>query len=75
VPLVAGLYWRKASTQGAICAIALGIGAWLLLMATAAETFPPQLGGLIFAIVGMVAGSLAPQVLKNHHNKAAHIHV
>lgn len=75
VPLTAGLYWRKASTQGAICAIVLGIGVWVLLLVTAAETFPPQLGGLIAAIFGMVAGSLAPQVLKKHHNKAVHIHV
>jgi solute:Na+ symporter, SSS family len=74
VPLVAGLYWKKASTQGAIASLALGIGVWLVCMFTTAETFPPQLAGLIAAAAGMVLGSLAPQVLKNHHNKAAHLH-
>jgi solute:Na+ symporter, SSS family len=73
VPLVAGLYWKKASTQGAIASLALGIGVWLVCMFTTAETFPPQLAGLIAAAAGMVLGSLAPQVLKNHHNKAAHL--
>lgn len=75
VPLTAGLYWRKATTQGAILSIALGIAVWVGLMAFAAEAFPPQLGGLLAALFGMAAGSLGPQVLKNHHNKAAHIHV
>jgi SSS family solute:Na+ symporter len=74
VPLVAGLYWKKASTQGAIASLVLGIGVWLVCMFTTAETFPPQLAGLIAAATGMVLGSLAPQVLKNHHNKAAHLH-
>lgn len=74
VPLTAGLFWKKATTQGAVLSIALGIALWVLLMATAAETFPPQLGGLIAAVFGMLAGSLGPQVLKNHHNKAAHLH-
>jgi len=31
------------------------------------EVFPGQLAGLIAAFGGMVAGSLAPQVLKNRH--------
>jgi hypothetical protein len=31
------------------------------------EAFPGQLAGLIAALAGMVAGSLAPQVLKNRH--------
>jgi SSS family solute:Na+ symporter len=75
VPLTAGLYWKKATTQGAIFSIALGIAVWVGLMAFAAEAFPPQLGGLLAALAGMLAGSLGPQVLKNHHNKAAHIHV
>jgi SSS family solute:Na+ symporter len=74
VPLVAGLYWKKASTQGAIASLALGIGVWLVCMFTTAETFPPQLAGLIAAAMGMALGSLAPQVLKSHHNKAAHLH-
>ena len=33
------------------------------------EHFPGQLAGLIAAMIGMVAGSLAPQVLKNRKEK------
>jgi solute:Na+ symporter, SSS family len=31
VPLVAGVYWKRASTQGAIFAIVFGAGTWLLM--------------------------------------------
>ncbi|MCG8987663.1 sodium:solute symporter family protein [Delftia acidovorans] len=67
VPLVFGLYWKRATTQGAICAVALGIGVWVVFMATPAlhEAFPQQLAGLLAAVTGMVAGSLAPQWLAN----------
>jgi solute:Na+ symporter, SSS family len=68
VPLVAGLYWTRATTQGAIFSIVLGILTWLLFMVTpAGETFPGQLAGFLMAIVGMVIGSLGPQALKNRH--------
>ena len=68
VPLVAGLYWPRATTQGAVLSIVLGVLAWLLLLVTpAGEAFPAQLGGFLLAVVGMVVGSLGPQALKNHH--------
>jgi SSS family solute:Na+ symporter len=68
IPLVAGLYWQRATTQGAIFAIAAGMLGWLLFSATSlGEAFPAQLFGLIVSGLGMVIGSLAPQVLKNRH--------
>ncbi|WP_197065319.1 sodium:solute symporter family protein [Massilia sp. 9096] len=68
VPLVMGLYWKRASTQGAILSLALGIGTWIgLSVSPLADAFPTQLAGLLAAFVGMIAGSLAPQVLKNRH--------
>ncbi len=68
VPLVAGLYWSRATTQGAMFAIALGIITWLLFMATpAGEAFPAQLAGFLAAIVGMVLGSTGPQAIRNTH--------
>ncbi len=73
VPLVFGLYWKRANTQGAICAVVLGIGVWLVFMLTPTlhEVFPQQLAGLLSAAFGMVAGSLAPQMVRNtrapHH--------
>jgi Na+/proline symporter len=68
VPLVMGLYWKRASTQGAILSVALGIGVWIGFMVFGlSEAFPGQLAGLIAAFAGMIVGSLAPQVLKNRH--------
>ena len=68
IPLVFGLYWKKASTQGAIFSIVLGILTWILFMATpAGGEFPAQLAGVFGAFVGMVAGSLGPQAIKNSH--------
>ena len=68
VPLVFGLYWKKATTQGALLSITLGVAVWLLLLFTpAGAVFPAQLAGLLAALVGMLAGSLGPQVLVNVH--------
>lgn len=68
VPLVFGLYWKKASTQGAIFSIVLGVLTWVLFMATpAGEQFPAQLAGVLAALVGMLVGSLGPQAIANRH--------
>jgi Na+/proline symporter len=68
VPLVFGLYWRRATTQGAVFSIVLGVLAWLMfLMTPAGEAFPAQLAGFLMAVVGMVLGSLGPQAVKNRH--------
>ncbi|HEY1043532.1 MAG TPA: sodium:solute symporter family protein [Telluria sp.] len=73
VPLLMGLYWKRATTQGAIASIAAGVFTWILFfpqVSTLGEHFPGQLAGLIAAFAGMLAGSLAPQVLKNRHEAA-----
>ena len=68
VPLVAGLYWKKASTQGAIFSVVCGMATWLLFTFTAlGQQFPAQLAGVLAATVGMLAGSLAPQSIENSH--------
>ncbi len=58
VPLVMGLYWKRATTAGALASIVLGIAVWLVFEKTYAEVFPAQLAGLIAAFVGIVTGSL-----------------
>ena len=75
VPLVAGLYWKRATTQGAVFSIVLGLAGWLILLATpAGQVFPAQLGGFVLALVGMAIGSLGPQtVLRNRHGTHHHI--
>lgn len=73
VPLVFGLYWYHATTQGAVLSIVLGIVTWLVFtyVPSLAESFPPQLAGLIAALLGMLAGSLLPQMM---HDKKGHVH-
>ena len=76
VPLVMGLYWKRATTQGAIASVAAGIAVWILFFPQVShlgEAFPGQLAGLIAALGGMVLGSLAPQWLENRHDTRHHI--
>jgi len=68
VPLLAGLFWARATTQGAVFSIVLGLLAWGLFLATpAGEEFPAQLAGVLAAGFGMLAGSLGPQTIANRH--------
>ena len=62
VPLVAGLYWKRATTLGAYTAIILGLLTWLPLEFIAPEgegIMPPQFAGFLMAVAGMLFGSLA----------------
>jgi Na+/proline symporter len=62
VPLVAGLYWQRTTATGALLSIVFGLGTWLALEYAAPDGLvPPQLGGLIAAVVWIVIGSLATQ--------------
>ena len=59
-PLVAGLYWARATRFGALASVLCGISVWLLFMfSPLGKEFPAQLAGLIAAIAGMVIGSLS----------------
>lgn len=74
IPLVFGLYWQRATTQGALLAVGLGLGVWLLFIASPmlSEAFPQQLAGLLAALVGMLAGSLLPQFIPDHKGHVPH---
>src|SRR5262245_18281877 len=59
VPLVAGLYWNRATTQGAVFSVALGLVSYLALRGTpAGAAFPAELAGLLASGGGMLVGSL-----------------
>ena len=76
VPLVMGLYWQRATTQGAIFSLVAGIGVWILYfpqVSTLGEFFPGQLAGLLAGFAGMIVGSLAPQWLKSRHVHKRHV--
>ncbi len=75
VPLTFGLYWRRATTQGAILSITLGIGTLVLFTfhGPLGEAFPGQLAGLIMALAGMLVGSLMPQLVADYRTRQAHM--
>ena len=61
-PLAFGLYWKRATSQGAALAMAAGLSTWLVLELVNPEGFfPPQFAGLLASIAGMLIGSLLPQ--------------
>jgi len=72
VPLLMGLYWKRATTQGALLSSTLGVACWLLVKFTVPDVFPPQLAGLAGGFVGILAGSLLPQVVRSHTRPALH---
>jgi len=62
IPLVCGLYWKRATTQGAALAIVAGLATWLGCEFVSPDALlPPQLSGFIAAALGMLFGSLMPQ--------------
>ncbi|MBD9426749.1 sodium:solute symporter family protein [Pseudomonas sp. PDM15] len=67
VPLFAGLFWKRATTQGALLAIVAGLSSWLYLEYSLTDEafWPPQLAGLLFSLGAMIVGSLLPQWHRN----------
>jgi Na+/proline symporter len=63
VPLCAGLFWSRATTQGALCAFVAGLITWigLELFGPSDSIWPPQLVGFLVAAAGMMVGSTLPQ--------------
>ncbi len=80
IPLACGVYWRRATTQGAVFSILLGVPAWIGFCFLNDEKspelwrhIPPQLVGLAGSAIGMVLGSLMPPWIK--HREADHSEV
>ena len=79
IPLLCGLYWRRATNQGALASICCGVGVWLAVHIAGGEDpfIPAQLAGLMASAVGMIAGSLVKQWLPHDHevhNRLRHGH-
>lgn len=74
VPLTLGLYWKRATTQGAILSIVLGVAVWLvfLLHKPWGDAFPGQLAGVLAALAGILVGSLMPQFVGDHRQRLAY---
>ena len=76
VPLVFGMYWQRATTQGAIFSLVAGIGVWMVMLPQVSNlgaNFPGQLAGLLAALIAMVLGSLVPQWLKDRKDHKRHV--
>ena len=66
VPLLAGAYWKRANTQGALFSIVLGVGTWLAARNVAPDAMvPPNLVGFFASVIGMLLGTLAPTVIRH----------
>ncbi|MDR0528857.1 MAG: sodium:solute symporter family protein [Zoogloeaceae bacterium] len=61
VPLIVGPFWRRATNQGAVFAIVMGVSAWLIVEHGYGEADIGSLTGLLFSSIGIVVGSLLPQ--------------
>lgn len=77
VPLLMGVYWKRATTQGALLAVVIGIGVWLWFVASPVlnEAFPQQLAGLMASFAGMLGGSLAPQFIADQKGRTHHYEI
>ena len=75
VPLLAGAFWKRANTQGALASIVFGIGSWLMAANVGSGIVPPNLIGLFASAIGMLLGSLAPTIIANRgHSIEAALH-
>jgi Na+/proline symporter len=85
VPLVAGVYWHRSNTQGALAAIFCGLSVWLAILIFGPEDpfVPAHFAGMFASMFGMVIGSLLPSVVARplphepehaelHHHAASH---
>jgi Na+/proline symporter len=86
VPLACGVYWKRATNQGALLSIFLGLTTWLAMLLVGPEDplIPAQFAGLIASAAGMVVGSLMPTYFGHEvhvephdplHAHAAHEHM
>ena len=68
IPLACGVYWKRATNQGALLAIWLGLVTWLAMLAFGPEDpfIPAQLAGLLASACGMVLGSLLPSYIPDN---------
>ena len=64
IPLLCGVYWKRATTQGALLSIFFGLSIWLgSELLNQDGLLPPQLAGFLASIVGMVVGSFMPAMI------------
>ncbi|KXS32236.1 MAG: Na+/solute symporter [Candidatus Gallionella acididurans] len=65
IPLLAGIFWKRSTKQGALAAIFCGLSVWLGILVFGPDDpfIPAQFAGLFASAFGMIAGSLMPNVV------------
>jgi Na+/proline symporter len=59
VPLLCGVYWKRATPMGGLLSVSFGIVSWLIAEAVMPKGIvPPQMVGLLFSFFGMFVGSV-----------------
>jgi Na+/proline symporter len=59
VPLLCGVYWKRATPMGGLLSVTFGIVSWLIAEAVMPKGIvPPQMVGLLFSFLGMFVGSV-----------------
>ena len=68
IPLLAGVYWKRSTNQGALAAIFCGLSVWLAILVFGPDDpfFPAQFAGLFASAFGMIIGSLLPNMAGGH---------
>jgi len=57
VPLTLGMYWRRASSAGALAGMVAGMLAWIIFEVWETE-WPSLVPATLVSLVAMIAGSL-----------------
>lgn len=64
VPLAFGLFWKRATVQGALLSVFMGLTTWAAAETNFADALiPPQIVGLFASLIGIIFGSLTPQLV------------
>lgn len=59
VPMVAGMYWKRATAWGALASMIIGLGTWIVFEFLVESSYPSLIWGLLASILAMVIVSLA----------------
>jgi len=74
VPLAFGLYWKRATTQGALASIILGLVVWMGLEIIDPEfVIAPHFAGMLVGTVAMIVGSLVSQTIPDVRSGSHHL--
>ncbi len=68
VPLVAGLYWKRATGLGAIISMIAGTSVWLIL-----KFYPTEIPGMLWGLVASFSGMITGSFVTRHDKEKLHI--